>query len=344
MRILKEHGYESQVYKDTEEKWEGVEGLWRKYSGISIANTVKSLGGKAGKGKGKEEYNLASVLRIINGKDVQSSHHVHKAGLYSLSNSIPPLSLPLEPSSADLADPAFVLTLRPQSQSRPSSTSTSNSTNQNLYWPAYIRAPIQSKRTSLPSSNFTSPLSAQLNIVPTNHSNLSPSLLSPSDSFRDRNSHLHPQPQPQEQAFCPYCPPAGRWLPLNGPYQDDMDFRHGISGVTGRRVDAPVVVAAGGDPASGDEEEGKGHKSLWGLCGRCEEWVGLGGEGRERKGRTTGTGNECEDRTETEKEMENLKEVGVGGKKEEEKEKDDDDDNDDEEEEEGWFLHSFGCY
>ncbi|PQE24426.1 c2h2 finger domain containing protein [Rutstroemia sp. NJR-2017a BBW] len=89
VRVVNEHGCESQVYSDTEEKWAVVEGMWRKFSGIAISNTVRDLGGK-GKGNGKEEYSLGSVLKVFDGTDVQS-HTVDRIPIPPL----PPLcSLP----------------------------------------------------------------------------------------------------------------------------------------------------------------------------------------------------------------------------------------------------------
>ncbi|KAM3075869.1 hypothetical protein ACMFMG_006612 [Clarireedia jacksonii] len=340
VRIVKEHGHDSQVYIDTEEKWATVENLWRKFSSIAIANTVRDLGGKPGKGKGKEDYNLASVLKVFDGKDIQSSLHDHTVGHTSLRIPILPLPPRLEPLSADLADPAFVLTLRPQSQTQLTTTTTTRK-KQNLYWPDYIRAPIPSKLPSLPSSSITStsPLSTNMNLTPTNHSILSPSLLSPTYSFRLHSPKSRPeshlQEHQKEQGFCPYCPPPSRWLPLNGPYQDDMDFHHGVSSVTGRRVEEPVAVAV--EVGVGEEKEGKegAKQGVWGLCGRCGEWVGLGlGEGDvEGFGMSIRKEKEEkeEDRQEKDDEEGRQEKEEEGGGKQKGKE-------------EGWFLHSFGCY
>jgi hypothetical protein len=60
------------------------------------------------------------------------------------------------------------------------------------------------------------------------------------------------------------CTPS-RWLPLDGAFQDDKDFNHGVSAATGRPFDEPVQVRCMKiEP-----------KILWGLCGTCGDWVEL---------------------------------------------------------------------
>jgi hypothetical protein len=75
-----------------------------------------------------------------------------------------------------------------------------------------------------------------------------------------------------QEGWCGMCQP-GRWLSLDGPYQDDKDFNHGICGVTGKLYDEPKDVRC--------------IKALlgtwWGLCGTCDEWIELGSEGGAEK-------------------------------------------------------------
>ena len=65
-----------------------------------------------------------------------------------------------------------------------------------------------------------------------------------------------------QEGWCGMC---SRWLPLNGPFQDDKDFNHGVNATTGQPFDEPMEVRQmKGDPTV-----------WWGLCGTCEEWVEL---------------------------------------------------------------------
>lgn len=70
-----------------------------------------------------------------------------------------------------------------------------------------------------------------------------------------------------QEGWCGMCQP-GRWLALDGPYQDDKDFSHGISGCTGKPYVEPMQV--------GFMEGMEG--IWWGLCSTCDEWIELVGE------------------------------------------------------------------
>lgn len=66
------------------------------------------------------------------------------------------------------------------------------------------------------------------------------------------------------------CKP-GRWLALDGDFQDDKDFKHGVSAATGKLFDEPI-------------ETGRMElhpKIWWGLCGTCGDWVELLGSKEE---------------------------------------------------------------
>lgn len=69
-----------------------------------------------------------------------------------------------------------------------------------------------------------------------------------------------------QEGWCGMCQP-GRWLSLDGQFQDDKDFNHGISGCTGKPYDKPKMVGLT-----------KGLPNVWwGLCSICDEWIELVG-------------------------------------------------------------------
>jgi hypothetical protein len=62
-----------------------------------------------------------------------------------------------------------------------------------------------------------------------------------------------------QEGWCGMCTP-GCWLPLDGAFQDDKDFKHGVNAATGRPFDEPKGVRRMEiDP-----------KVWWRLCSTCE--------------------------------------------------------------------------
>ena len=74
-----------------------------------------------------------------------------------------------------------------------------------------------------------------------------------------------------QEGWCGMCPAPGRWLPLDGAFQDDKDFNHGVSAVTGKPFDEPKEVRRMKEDPS----------IWWGLCDTCGEWVELLGSNQE---------------------------------------------------------------
>jgi hypothetical protein len=75
---------------------------------------------------------------------------------------------------------------------------------------------------------------------------------------------IHGQEDTVQEGWCGMCTP-GCWLPLDGPFQDDKDFKHGVSAVTGKAFDNPREV-----------RQMRAKPAIWwGLCGTCGEWVEL---------------------------------------------------------------------
>ena len=67
-----------------------------------------------------------------------------------------------------------------------------------------------------------------------------------------------------EEGWCGMCKP-GRWLSLDSAFQNDKDFKHGVSAATGKPFDEPREM-----------RRMKGNPVIWwGLCGTCGDWVEL---------------------------------------------------------------------
>lgn len=70
---------------------------------------------------------------------------------------------------------------------------------------------------------------------------------------------------PEDSVQEGWCGTCARWLALDGAFQDDKDFNHGVNAATGGPFDKPKEMRRlKEDPAI-----------WWGLCGTCGEWVEL---------------------------------------------------------------------
>jgi hypothetical protein len=190
-----QHGWDSDIYTLTEDKWASLDTIWKKYSNIALESTLKNVQ----KTRESDVHDTGANYDIdfnaffgSNEKQVQEESPA--STLYaSLRQNLNPFEVEESDGGTGIQEqaPRFA---------------------GDLYWPRWIRG----------------------------------------------------QEGAKQEGWCGMCTPS-RWLPLDGAFQDDKDFNHGVNAATGRPFDEPVQVRRMKiEP-----------KILWGLCGTCGDWVEL---------------------------------------------------------------------
>ncbi|ESZ96622.1 hypothetical protein SBOR_2989 [Sclerotinia borealis F-4128] len=195
VHVVKHHGHDSKAYTDAEGKWTFVEAEWKRFSDETISNTVTNVHNGCATPRSSTDSHASPQNVDLPCRPKKNINYACK----------PPSSTPASTSKPLRLDSLFTFIIP--------------------YLPSLLPPlPRPSSPPPSESSHLTpEPPNRNRNLYYPYYIRHPPFQISPSD--------LDPVAQ---EGYCGYCIP-GRWLSLDGPYQDDKDFKHGSLRLRGEK-------------------------------------------------------------------------------------------------------------